>query len=123
MSKAKRWPAFVAYLVPVLGWLYALIFHKANKFVTHHARQSIMLTFIVIVAPLAWAIFAWLVTWIPTGGSLLAVASFALVILAYIIVVILWIMGMVRALRAMQKPLPVVGEWAQRIPVGERDTD
>ncbi len=77
-----------------------------------------MLTATAIVAPVVWVVIAWFLTWIPLFGAVTAAALFALVIPLYITLVALWIVGMVNALHAEMKPLPVVGDWAEWFPIG-----
>ena len=59
---------------------------------------------------------AWLLVGIPLMGPLVAWFAFALVITVWIFFAILWLMGMVRALRGVQKPLAIVGGWAAKLP-------
>ena len=118
MNASKRHLAFIAYLVPVLGWLYGLLFERKDEFVLYHAKQAMMLTIAAVVAPVAWAVAAWILVWVPVVGPVLAASLFALVILAYLCLVVIWIVGMVNALQAKAKPLPVVGRWAERISIG-----
>ena len=119
MNGPKRHLAFIAYLVPVLGWLCVLFFQKKDGFAVYHAKQAMMLTITAVVTPLIWAVAAWILVWIPLGGGVLAASLFALVILAYLSLVVTWIVGMINALQAKAKPLPVVGQWAERISLGD----
>ena len=118
MNGPKRHFAFLAYLVPVLGWLYGLFFERRDEFVLYHAKQAMMLTVAAVAAPVAWAVAAWILAWVPLVGSVLAASLFALVMLAYLSLAVIWIVGMINALRAKAKPLPVVGRWAERISIG-----
>jgi uncharacterized membrane protein len=114
----NRVAAFLAYLVPILGPLYAMIAHRGDAFVEFHARQSLTLTALAIGAPLGWMIVAWVMLWIPSAGPLIAVPGFTLVILIYIFLAVAWLVGMANALRFELKPLPIVGRWAERISAG-----
>lgn len=116
MSKSNEMAAFFAYLVPILGPLYALLAHRDEEFPVFHAKQSLILTVTAIGAPLLWGVFAWVVLWVPMVGPLVAIAAFSLVILVYTLLAVDWILGMINALRYELKPLPVVGRWAERIP-------
>lgn len=118
MNGPKRHLAFIAYLVPVLGWLYVLLFEKKDGFAVYHAKQAMMLTITAVVTPLIWAVAAWILVWIPFLGGVLAASLFTLVILAYLSLVVIWVVGMVNALQTKEKPLPVVGGWAERISIG-----
>lgn len=115
---SNRIVAFLAYLLPILGLLYVFIASRENEFAVFHARQSLTLTAFAIGTPLGWAIASWALLWIPTVGPLLAVPGFTMVILIFLFLAVVWILGLANALRVVQKPLPVIGRWADRIPVG-----
>jgi uncharacterized membrane protein len=119
VSKPKKLLAFLAYLLPIFGWLYILLFHRRDKFAVYHAKQSLGLTIVAPGALAVWAVIAWIISWLPLAGPIVAAALFSLVIATYMVLVIAWITGMVYALQAKAKPIPVVGGWAQRIPIGE----
>jgi uncharacterized membrane protein len=118
VDKPKRTVAFLAYLLSVLGWLYVLLFRRKDKLAVYHAKQSLGITVIAIGGPLIWAGAAWVLSWVPLVGPVLAAASFSLIILTYIVLVAAWIVGMIYALQAKMKPVPVVGGWAERLPIG-----
>jgi uncharacterized membrane protein len=117
MSEPKRDLAFLAYLLPIVGWLYVFLFQRKDEFATYHARQSLGLTVMAIGAPVVWAVIAWIVAWFPLVGPVIAAVLFALVILIYILLAVVWVVGMVYALQAKKKPVPVLGGWAERIPI------
>ena len=117
MSKPGRNAAFLAYLLPIVGWLYVLLFRRKDEFALYHAKQSMMLTVTAVGAPTVWALFAWIVSWLPLAGPIIAAAFFALVILIYIFLAATWVIGMAYALQAKIEPVPVLGGWAERISV------
>lgn len=119
MSKPRRNAAFLAYLLPIFGWLYVLLFHRKDEFALYHAKQSMMLTMTAVGTPAAWVVVAWIVSWFPLAGPIISAALFALVILIYIFLAIDWVIGMVYASQARMQPIPVVGGWAERIPIGK----
>jgi len=118
MNKPKRSLAFLAYLLSFVGALYVLLFRREREFARHHAKQSLGLTIVALGVLVVWVIVSWIVSWIPLVGPIIAASLFALVIVAYVALVAFWIVGMIRALRAQRRPLPVIGEWVQRLPVG-----
>lgn len=118
MSKPRRTLAFLTYLLPVVGWLYVVLFRREDDLAVYHAKQSIVLTVAAVGAPAVWAVVAWITAWIPLVGSVIAAALFALVFLVYIVLAVSWVIGIVYALQAKMKPLPVVGGWAERLFVG-----
>lgn len=116
MSKPSRFPAVIAYLVPVIGWLYVFIFQRKNPLAMYHLRQSIGLFLFLIMAIVGWAFVAWILAWIPYMGAVGA-ALFGLVIAAYMFGVVVWLLGMINALRERISPLPGFGNWASRLPI------
>jgi uncharacterized membrane protein len=119
VSKPKRILAVLAYLLSIMGWLYVFLFQRKEKLAVYHARQSMMLTIVAIGGPVVWAGAAWIVSWIPLVGPLLAAASFSIVILTYVALASSWVVGMIYALQAKMKPIPIVGKWAERIQIGD----
>jgi uncharacterized membrane protein len=117
VSEQKRMLAFVAYLLGILGWLYVLLCQRRSRFAVYHAKQSLGLTLVAVATPAIWAVGAWLFSWIPLAGPLVAATGFSLVILAYVVLGVAWITGMANALRAKTKPLPLVGKWMEQVSI------
>lgn len=117
VGRSSRLVAFLSYLLGLIGWLYVLAFLRRDVFARYHAKQSLGITILAVGMPAIWIAAAWGASWIPLAGPVVAAASFSLVIATYALVVICWIVGMVHALRAKVKPVPVVGRWAERIPI------
>ena len=115
MKNTNKNLAFLAYLFSVLGWFYVLLIHRKDKFAVYHAKQSMMLTILAVAAPAVWAIAAWVLAWIPLAGPFVAAALFSLVIGIYVFLGAAWILGMLYALQAKTKPLPIVGAWTERL--------
>lgn len=115
MNASRRIPAFLAYLLLPIGWLYVLIFHRRNPWAVFHCKQSIAIVAWLLAITAGWAVVGWLLAWIPYA-FVLSVALFTLVIAAYVFGVVIWIVGMVSALQGRARPLPVVGRWGQRLP-------
>jgi uncharacterized membrane protein len=116
VSNSSRYLAFLAYLLSLPGALFMLLTHRDNAFVVYHARQSLAIAIAAIVAPLAWAVVAWVSAWIPLVGAVVGLSLFALVIAAYVGLIVSWIVGMAFALRGLVRPVPLVGAWATRRP-------
>jgi uncharacterized membrane protein len=115
MSTPSRLPAVLAY-VPVVGWLYVLLFQRKNLVALFHLRQSIGLFLFLVGTFAGWAVIAWLLAWIPYM-DILAIALFAIVIAAYLYGAVAWILGLINALRSRLAPLPLFGRWANRLPI------
>jgi uncharacterized membrane protein len=114
-SAPRRLIACCAY-IPVLGWIFILIFQRHNSLAMFHVRQSIGLFFFLAAAFLGWAVVAWLLAWIPYG-AVFSVSLFALVTATFILGVIAWVVGFVYALQGRAGFLPVFGRMANRLPL------
>src|SRR3990172_1072711 len=101
----SNFSAFIAYLLPVIGWLYVWLFRRKDAYALYHLRQAIALLCILVIVIADWAIAAWVVAWIPYG-FVLSMALFALVITAAFGIGVAWIIGMVNALRGRKVPAP-----------------
>jgi uncharacterized membrane protein len=117
MSRSSRYLAFFAYLLSALGALYVLLARRGDAFAVYHARQSLALAAAALAAPLAWAVVAWALLWVPLAGPVAAVALFALLIGVELGLGLAWVAGMVYALQGRVKVIPFVGRWAGRLPV------
>jgi uncharacterized membrane protein len=116
MDKSKRFPAFFAYLLPLISWIYLVVFQRKNRFAIFHMRQSIGLFLFVILVTLVWGLVTWLLTWIPYA-FIFAIVLFTFPLIAYIFSAVAWIMGMVNALRCLEAPLPMIGMYSNRLPI------
>ena len=116
MNMSSRLPAVLAYLLPVLGWLYVFFFQRKNSLALYHLRQAIGLVVFLIVTLIAWGVVGWLLAWIPYL-NVLSIALFALVVSAYLFGIVAWLFGIYYALSDRESPLPAV--WS----VGQPPTD
>ena len=115
MNTSQRFPAFITYILPVIGWIYVAIFQSKNQFARFHMRQSVGLFLFLILITLAWGIVTWLLAWIPYA-FVFGIALFALPIVSYVFGVIAWIIGMANALQSRAAILPVIGGYSSRLP-------
>jgi len=115
MNKTSRFPAVLNYLLPIIGWLYVYFFERKNSLALYHLRQSLGLFLFLVAALVSWAVVGWVLAWIPYL-SVLAIALFAIVIVAYLCGFAAWVIGLSNAFKAVQAPLPLFGEWAERLP-------
>jgi uncharacterized membrane protein len=116
MNRPPRLPAVLAYLVPVIGWIYVLFFHRKNSLAVYHLKQSIGLILFLVATASSWAVIGWVLAWIPYM-AVLSMALFAIVLVAFIYGFVAWILGLSNALRARLAPLPLFGQWASRLPI------
>jgi uncharacterized membrane protein len=114
-SGEDRISAVLAY-VPVVGWLYVFLLQRKNTLALFHLRQSIGLFLFLILVVVVWAVVAWIIAWIPYAAAL-SVATFTMVILAFIFGVLAWLMGVINAMSNKAKPLPIFGQRANSLPI------
>jgi uncharacterized membrane protein len=114
-DSSDRIVAFLAYLLPVIGWLYALIAHRKNAFVVFHTKQAIGLVLFLLGVFAGWAVIAYLLAMIPFV-AIVGVILFSLVIAAFILGAVVWIIGMANALRGQLGYLPIFGHRASSLP-------
>ncbi len=115
MQKPNRLLAFLSDLLPVVGSLLVLLFSRRNALALYHACQSLALFLGIILVPVGWMVFGWLLSFIPLVGPILAAGLFALVMAAAIAVVIGFIVGVINALRGRFIPIPVFGGWGDNL--------
>ena len=116
MNTSSRLPAVLAYLLPVLGWLYVLFFQRRNSLALYHMRQAIGLVVFLVVILMVWGVVGWLLAWVPYL-DVLSIALFALVVGAYCYGIVAWLFGIYNALSDRESPLPLFGRWASRLPI------
>ncbi len=97
----KLW-AFLAYLLGIIGFVLVLLLKKDNKFAMYHAKQSLVLFILAVLVMIVGSI-------IPFIGW------FIILPIGNVIVLILWIIGIINALTNKEKPLPVIGKFADKI--------
>lgn len=115
METSKRVNAFIAYLLPIIGWIYLLIFRRKDDFAMFHLKQAIGNFVLVTVVSVGWVVVTWGITWIPYG-YLLGMSLFSLVLLAFAVAVVSWLMGVSNALRGRVAFLPIMGRMVYRLP-------
>ena len=116
MTTTNKIFAFLSYLLLIPGWLFVLIFRRKEPSELGHARQSLLLNLVPLILMLLWFVLTWLVIAVPIMGPLVAWFGFSIYLAVGIFLIALWIVGMVRALRGDQKPLALVGGWAEKLP-------
>ena len=99
--------AIVCYIT-LIGWLIAyfgLYKYQRDKsaFAAFHLRQTLLLHILSFVLNVFSLFVLW--QWIP----------FAVVIVLAMILFILWLMGAFGAINGAEKPVPIVGKWAQEM--------
>lgn len=100
--------AIISYLT-IIGWIISYIQYGSNKsqLAAFHIRQSLFLMICAFLVSILSLFFAF----IPYMGWLISLA----INVAMFGFLILWIIGLINAANAEEKPLPVLGNKAQDI--------
>lgn len=106
MAKTKQnddkiW-AFLGVLLTIVGFVLVLLLKKDSKYAMYYAKQGLVLFIAAVIASVAG--------WVPIIGKLASG-------LLWLIVVILWIIGLVYSLSGTEKNVPLIGEFAEKIKV------
>jgi uncharacterized membrane protein len=115
MSKSSPFPALIAY-IPIIGWLYVYFMQRENPLAVFHLRQSVGLFLFLIGIFVVWAVVAYLLALIPYM-AVFSVTLFTIVMAFYMFGVVAWVTGIVNALKNKSTPLPLFGQWANRLPI------
>ena len=91
--------AFLGVFLTLIGFLIVLLAKKENKYAMYYAKQGLVLFIAAVIISILSIIpiIGWFVI-MPLGNLLL---------------LILWIMGWVRALSGEMKPIPLIGKYAE----------
>lgn len=96
----KMW-AFLAYLLSIIGFVLVLLLKKDNRFAMYHAKQSLVLFILAVVVSIV--------------GSIVPVIGWFLILpLGNLLVLVLWIVGIINSLSGKEKPLPLIGKFADK---------
>lgn len=115
MENPNRLLAFFSYLIPIIGSIVVFLFDRKNLFALYHASQAFTMAVFALLLPAAWLIASWALGWVPLAGPTLGAATFSIVMAGYATLVVLWVIGMVNALRSRATPLFLIGRWGERL--------
>ncbi len=93
----------LAYLLVGIIWYFADEKMKRNAFAKYHVKQGLVL----------------LITWVIVAvvGSILAMVPFIgwfFMLVLEVCMFIIWLLGIIAAINGQQKPLPVIGQFADK---------
>ena len=100
-SEGKLW-AFLAYLLGIIGFLLVFLLKKDNTFAMYHAKQSLILFIVGVIVSVV-------------GGMIPIIGWFIVLPIGTLLVFILGIIGIINALTGKMKPLPVIGQYADKL--------
>lgn len=94
----NKFMALLSYLGILV--LIPLLTKKDSPYTKFHVKQGIVLL-------IAWVVLA-LVSWIPVLGWIIGIIGF-------FVLVVFFIMGVINSLSGQAKPLPLIGQFAEKI--------
>ena len=99
-----RTVAILAYIT-IIGFIIAIVIHSTKKTAlgSFHLRQCLGL----LVSALALGVGGVVLMFIPILGWLAVMA-------AWVILLVMWLMGLIAAVNGQQKPMPILGEQYQK---------
>jgi len=101
IEEGKAW-AFLGVFLSIIGFILVLLAKKDNKYAMYYAKQGLVLF-------IAWVICA-IVMIIPILGWIIGA-------IGYLVVLVLWIIGIVYSLSGEQKPVPLIGKYADQLKI------
>ena len=102
----RKFFAFLGVFLTLIGFVIAIAAKKNDKYVMYYGKQGLVLFIAWVVAWVAGRVFAF----IPVIGAIVNAVL-------WIGVLILWIIGIIYSLSGEMKPIPVIGQFADKINV------
>ena len=93
--------AFLGVFLTIIGFLIVLLAKKDDKYAMYYAKQGLVLFIAVVIVSIVGSIIP-LIGWfiiLPVGN---------------LILLILWIIGWINALSGKEKPIPLIGKFADK---------
>lgn len=102
--------AIISYFT-IIGWLIAYFaLHKNQKtaLASFHLRQTLLFAIVSLIV--GWGVgFILGILILSTGIGALLYIMYAF----YLVLTIIWVIGLIGAIKGQQKPMPIIGEKAQ----------
>jgi len=106
--------AIISYIT-LIGWIIALIMHMGNKtkLGAFHVRQMLGFMICGIIFQIVVVVLSIILAAI--GSALLAKIFGIVVLVVWIGFLVLWVLGLISAIKGEEKPMPVIGAKIQSI--------
>jgi len=98
--------AFLGIFLTVIGFVIVLLTKKENKYAMYYAKQGLVLFFGYV----AMAIVNLILVWIPYVGWILTTVL-------WLGLLVLWVIGIIYSLSGEEKPIPLIGQIAEKIKI------
>ncbi len=104
--------AFLGVFLTVIGFLVVMLAKKDSKYAMFYGKQGLVLFIAWIVAWVASLILGAIFAFLPVFGWVLSLLV-SLAVSAGMF--ILWIIGLIYSLSGEMKPIPIIGQFAEKI--------
>ncbi len=101
-DEMKSW-AFVGVLLPIIGYVIILLAKKGGAYAEYYGKQGLVLGIVCVLVN----VIGWVVGFIPFIG-------WAVHMMLWAALFILWVIGIVYAFSGERRELPLIGEFANR---------
>ena len=95
--------AFLGVFLTIIGFVIAIVAKKNDKYVMYYGKQGLVLFIAFVIA----SVCSMVLSIIPIIGAMIGW-------LIYVCAVVLWIFGIIYSLSGEMKPVPVIGQFAEK---------
>ncbi|HEX9639935.1 MAG TPA: hypothetical protein VGB13_01330 [Candidatus Krumholzibacteria bacterium] len=113
----ERWLSAICYVGP--GWIFPVFRREGGAFLGWHVRQGFALFFLEAIVVALLIIIDETLAKMPLLGWLFLVLSVLLQLGAFVGALTLSVLGFVKALAGEEFRIPVLDEYAEKIPLGD----
>jgi len=93
--------AFLGVFLTLIGFLIVLLAKKDNRYAMYYAKQGLVLFIAYVIVMIL--------------GMIPIIGWFVIMPIGYLVMFILWIVGIVYAFSGEMKPIPLIGKFADKI--------
>lgn len=105
--------AFIAILLGIIGFVIALVTKRDDKYVMYYAKQSLVLMITGFAVMIVYWILTAIITVVTFGFGVIIMAPIGFLVWGGFLV--LWVFGIIYSLSGEEKPIPIIGKYAEKI--------
>ncbi len=103
-EEEKKIFAFLGVFLTIIGFIIALVAKRDDKYVMFYAKQGLVIFIAYVIVFVASIVLAF----IPVLG-------WAIMTMAYLVLLAFWVIGIVYSFSGEMKPIPFIGHFAELI--------
>ena len=107
--------AVLAYVLPLVGGIVAILADGRNPLTRHHAQQSIATVLTLVLGFFVWALVGYVIALVPWVGPIVSISLFSLVLAMAAFLAVNWVLSLLRALRGEERDIPIANRVARRV--------